>query len=850
DISESQRTWFEKKIRPLLVNRCYSCHSRQKGKAEGDLVLDSRDGWQKGGQEGPSIIPGDPDASPLIRAIRYTDSNLEMPPDKKLSAEEIRILEQWVAAGAHDPRDHSAHAALENPADPVRGRSHWAFRPLHRQVPPKTGSGWSRSPADSFILAELEKHQLQPSPAADRRTLIKRLSIVLTGIYPSRKRIVEFERDDSPDATERLVDEMLANPGWGEHWGRHWLDLARYADSNGLDENFLFREAWRYRNWVIERWNEDLPLDRFTEQQLAGDLLPFDSVQQRDRQRIGAGFLVLGPKVLLGVNGELQKMDVADELIDTVGKTFLGQTLGCARCHDHKFDPVPTRDYYALAGIFTSTEVMQQRHMLGQQRRMERLFGIGPEENRINDAYEKYWRERGKLKQQLDQARQAVAELKKKNARPKEIFEKLGKALDSRIGKMLESVPEDGENQLAQMIDFQQQRVKELNRQYTQPPPIPERAMVPVDKSSPMDEAIRLSGQFNRKGETVPRGFLQVLSRGQVPLPVGSSGRLELAHWLTDTKRGAGHLTARVMANRIWHHLFGQGLVSTPDNFGRTGQVPTHPELLDYLAQSLIDSNWSVKELVRELVQTATFQQSSQHSPAGQRIDPDNRLLWRANRRRLSPESFRDSLLATAEELDRRPLESSVGYLGDQATAVGANTNRRRTDFPNRSVYLPVIRNDLPEIFEAFDFTDAHRTTGARPHTTMATTGLFLLNDGLMQKTSEALARRVLAEAGPTDPEIATEILKRILLAEPDQREVNRMVAYVRAVQSAPVGPPTPMPPPGEKPAKPENAQQEPGRDKSDVPPEPGQPPPVSRLRAWSSACHALMASSRFQIVE
>lgn len=874
-ISAKHLAWFEKNIRPLLISKCYSCHSAKDQKIEGGLTLDTKRGWQTGGDQGPAIVPGDPDASLLIRAIRYGDTNLEMPPDRKLTARQIKLLEDWVKLGAPDPRTKPLQQPVtNNPADPIKGRSHWSFQPLKVTQPDieldEKEQEWIQSPIDAYVSQKLKAKNLSPNKIAERRSLAKRAYVALIGILPTPDQLDQFISDSRSEAYERLVDRLLASPQFGERWGRHWLDLARYADSNGLDENFLFREAWRYRNWVIQSLNEDLPFDRFSLEQIAGDLLPFDSIEQRDRQRIASGFLVIGPKVLLGVNGELQKMDVADELIDTVGRTFLGQTLGCARCHDHKFDPIPTKDYYALAGIFTSTEVMQTRYMLGQQRKMERLLGIGSEEDKLNQAYEKYWRERGKLKQQLDQSRKALELLKKNETKLADVIKKFPRGVaeilktgkkspqkkslqketnrtkpvpkttspvvadrSNRVPQSKTKTPQvspDPEFTRAEMVSLQQAFVQSLAKRYSTPPAIPARAMVATDKSSPQNEFIRIAGQFNRKGAQVSRGFLSVLTSGSTNIPQNQSGRVELAKWLFDLEQGAGHLTARVLANRVWHHMIGQGLVKQTDLFGRTGKPPSHPELLDYLAQQIVESDWSVKKLIREIALSSTFQQSSQHSALGNDIDPDNRLLWRANRRRLSPEAFRDSILSAASELDSRSLDSSVNYLGDQATAVGANKNRRRTDFKNRSIYLPIIRNDLPELFEAFDFADPHRTTGSRPQTTAAKTGLYILNDPQMMNASKQLAERALSRSGISDRDRIHWLYERILHQSPTPAEVKQVIEFVDTLR---------------------NIERRKLSSRSELPPQKSRPTEREiQLKAWSAVCHALFASSRFQLLE
>jgi hypothetical protein len=699
----------------------------------------------------------------------------------------------------------------DDPSDPIAGREHWAFRPLGEHRPPAvSASAWPRSPIDAFVLAKLEEVPQEPAPDTDRRTLLRRVYFQLIGLPPAPEQVAAFLDDDGPDALERVVDQLLGSPQFGERWGRHWLDLARYADSNGLDENFLFREAWRYRNWVIAAVNADLPFDRFLLEQLAGDLLPFDCIQQRDRQRIAAGFLVVGPKVLLGNDPRQRRMDIADEQLDTVGRAVLGQTLGCARCHDHKFDPIPTADYYALAGIFTSTQVMQRRYMLNEQRQMERLVGLHADGDALNEAYETYWREQPKLKERERQAKAALELLQRDDEHALQL---LAAKQPEAVALGVANPDEPKEDRLA----WQKELLARLQVELAAAPKIPPRAMVPCDIDKPADESVRLSGQFDSLGHQVPRGFLRVLSDVPAAIPEGQSGRLQLAQWLVNAEQGAGQLAARVLANRVWHHLIGRGLVRTVDNFGRTGEAPTHPELLDYLARELIESEWSIKRLVRQIVLSRTFAMSSRPADSGQAIDPDNRLLWRAHRRRLEPEALRDAMLLAAGQLDLVPKDSTVSYLGDQATAVGDNKIRRRTDFPCRSVYLPVIRNDLPELFDVFDFANPHACTGMRPETMVATQGLFMLNDSSVMNAAEATARRLLANQSLADEHDRGKVLSELVTCvPPSDDELADVFAFVR-----------------------ETKKRRTADGDNDA-----------ELHAWSRACQALFASSRFQILD
>jgi Protein of unknown function (DUF1553) len=452
---------------------------------------------------------------------------------------------------------------------------------------------------------------------------------------------------------------------------------------------------------------------------------------------------------------------------------------------------------------------MQRRYMLNEQRQMEQLVGLGTDGDGLNAAYETYWREQPKLKEREKQAKSALALLE------------LGDdgALEELAAKHADAVAAsaaDPSEQKEQRVALQKELLAKVQAELAAPPKIPPRAMIPCDVDKPADEAVRLSGQFDRLGDQVPRGFLRVISDVPAKIPEGQSGRIELAHWLTDVDNGAGQLAARVLANRVWHHLVGRGLVRTVDNFGRTGEAASHPELLDYLARELINSGWSLKHLVREIVLSRAFALSSHPDSAGDAIDPDNRLLWRAHRRRLEPEALRDSMLTAAGQLDFRRWESTVSYLGDQATAVGDNKIRRRNDFPCRSVYLPVIRNDLPELFSVFDFANPHASTGMRPQTMVATQGLFMLNDGSVASAAEATARRLLADRSSAGEDDLVDALFELLFnTRPTGDEQAEILAFVQKIKN--------------------RVTADGGKD--------------ADLQAWSQACQALFASSRFQML-
>lgn len=712
-----------------------------------------------------------------------------------------------------------------------KASAHWAHQPLSvANLPDAVNDTWSRGAVDRYVLASLRQHGLAPVGDATHTQLIRRLSFQLTGMPPGEEAVRTFLADPSADAVERLVDRLMATPRFGERFGRHWLDLARYADSNGLDENFLFREAWRYRNWVRDAFNQDTTYDRFLLEQVAGDLLPFASTAQRDRQRIAAGFIVIGPKVLLGNNPENQRMEVADELLDTLGKVVLGQTLGCARCHDHKFDPVPTADYYALAGIFASTQVMEQRFMLGEQRVMERLVGLGDDGDKLNAEYETYYRELPGLREKAKRAGEALALLRQ--AREELLTD------SEREEFLVALAPEalDVKRPPMERIEGQGKLVRDLKQKLASPPAIPPRAMIPADIAKPADENIRIAGKFDDKGQKVPRGFLSVLCQGQTAaISATESGRVALSGWLVDPNQPSGQLAARVLANRLWHHLMGRGLVRTVDNFGTTGESPSHPELLDYLARRLIESGWSMKSLVREIVSSHTFALSTQTTSEGTNADPENQYLWRANRRRLDPESFRDAMLMAAGQLDLTPMDSTVWYLGDQATAVGSNPVRRRTDFPCRSFYLPVIRNDLPELFEAMDFTNPHAATGARPNTTAPSQALFVLNDPMVMKAADQIAERIFSDL----PNASLEQRVDAMFA----RIVNRSASECVTCEEQTAEPAEQIQQLSLRHAMQQYIETMTLQLKSQKLEQPER-------RALSFACHALLASSRFQYLD
>ena len=764
-LTPDEQQFFEKQVRPLLIKHCYQCHSSEAKILKGGLHLDSRGGWMKGGDSGPAIVLGEPDKSLLIEAIRY--QSLEMPPKGKLPDWAIAVLEKWVRMGAPDPR---TDPTLTKPVqlDFAAGRSHWSFRPIAEPPAPRVkNNAWPRSDVDRFILAKLESKGLSPVSDADKPTLLRRVFFDLVGVPPTPAEIESFLADDSPEAFAKVVDRLLARPDFGQRWGRHWLDVARYADSNGSDENFTYYDAWRFRNYVIASLNADKPFDRFLTEQLAGDLLPFGTQDERDSQLVATGFLVVGPKVIGATDKKQLLVDVIDEQVDTIGKAFLGLTIGCARCHDHKFDPISARDYYALAGILASTETIHGNLLNRRDLTGWNLHPLGPGGQVAYDAFLAHEKTLdGLVKEQKGlQAKQAAL---KKGAK----LTDAGKPGEEKPEKELDSKTN------VEQIERRVAEVKqEISRLKKNPAPRPPLAMSVNDHEHPGPMAICVRGDAHHRGEIVPRGFVSIIAAQPPVIGPNVSGRAQLADWLTSDQNP---LTSRVAVNRVWQHLFGQGLVGTPDDFGTRGERPSNPALLDYLARQFMRQGWSMKRLIRSLVLSRTYQLSSSFNRAAAAQDPENRWLWRMSRRRLQVEALRDGLLAVSGQLDRSPAESVVADLNVQATGVGVKPNKPVRSV-RRTVYLPVVRNDLPPLFQLFDFGDALSVNGRRSSTNVAPQALYMLNSPLVLEAATHTAAIVLASAGdaPEEREVLDRLYVRILGRPPRRDEIEPSLALI-----------------------------------------------------------------------
>ena len=1025
--------FFEKKIRPLLATRCFECHNEEA--AESGLRLDSLAHILKGGTRGPALVPGDPEASLLIRAVQHDDI-LQMPPKEKLPAAAIADLMAWVRRGAPWPNETPSvmpRPQAEEEAAPFSDeeRGFWSFQPPQRRpLPAVVDQSWIESPVDAFILQQLEAHGLPPAPAADKRTLIRRVTFDLTGLPPTPAEIDAFVADATPQAFARLIDRLLASPRYGERWARHWLDVVRYADSNGLDENLAYANAFHYRDYVVAAFNKDKSFDQFVREQIAGDLLatahaedvppPFDW-DEAFEGTVATGFLSLGAKMLAEDDPVKMQMDIIDEQVDTLGQAFLGLTLGCARCHDHKFDPLRMSDYYALAGIFKSTKTMENfkvvaqwqevplasraalaarqeqrvkidqkqsaiaalvkaandavvadarqhvasylRAALEHERQMQRLARVTPIGNELGLAErqdvllveaEEY--ARGNVLQDRDNYGRGIGVLVNRgetpnfteydvdvplageyqceirlaaaNSRPCKLFingvlvkadaashvtgtwypdsqtwfvEGFYRLAPGRnvvrlehpqffphIDKLLfvplshsgeeAGVAQDYEPKaefVRQWWEFlQQQRVgsdspvkdsiNALQADPTQPvpaaleqvaktaaldsqgpfaifdtietyysasekqaldalrkekqsleagmPKFPE--AMSVSEGQPEDIRIHFRGSHLTQGRLVPRRMPAVLASTTEPLAADRSGRQELAAWLTSPHNP---LTARVIVNRIWQWHMGDGLVRSPDNFGRLGQAPTHPELLDWLTLHFVESGWSLKELHRTILLSATYQMSAEWNERAAAVDPDNRWRWRFTRRRLEVEAIRDAMLSVSGQLDLSMGGSLLPTPNRQYVTSTASVDPVVYDSPRRSIYLPVVRSALYEVFQAFDFADPSTLSGQRQTTTVAPQALFMMNSKFVSEQAQALAGQLLRDEADDGARVR-RLYQQAFGRVPDPTEVDRASTFVAA------------------------------RTKSLV--DAGLAPHDGQQRAWQSLVRAVLSANEFIFIE
>jgi|TARA_B110000263_G_scaffold86490_1_gene75580 hypothetical protein len=853
--------FFETKIRPVLVKSCYKCHSQQaanKNELKGGLLLDTRQGLLRGGESGPAVVVGKPAESLLLSSLAY--ESFEMPPTGKLSDAIIADFRKWISSGMADPRTKASGEVKETVGiDLAAGRKFWAYQPLQYDLPSVSRTaaedhGDVGNQIDGFINEKLRAASLQQGSLASREVLLRRLTFDLTGLPPTVTDQNAFLMDSSPDAVERVVDGLLARSEFGQRWGRHWLDVVRYAESITL-RGFLFPEAWRYRDYVIDSFNEDRPFDQFVRQQISGDLMLADGYRQRQEHLVATTFLTLGNSNLEDQDKAKLRMDVVDEQLDTIFRGFLGQTIACARCHDHKFDPIPTKDYYALAGILRNTKTLNHSNVskwielplpqsesvenaarqfksasLALQQRIAALqgkvntdqpltvaslagivlddeqavltgswqrsmstksyigsgyqhdgdqgkgdktalfqtpagldgeyevrFAFTPGSNRTKTLPVTVSHAAGKTTIIIDQT--VVPPIKnrlislgrfsfKASERAQVLVETTattGHAIIDAV-QFLTVAEADEQTQIAKGVRDEKRTAAELKELKSQLEKLtarqPQRQLVmSVQEEEEIgDTSIHVRGDVHNLGETAPRGFLQV-----VPVSTGivfsgkESGRHELGEWLADRDNP---LLARVFVNRIWHWLFGTGIVRSVDNFGATGELPSHPELLDYLALRLQEGQWSTKSLIREIVLSRTYRLSSAMTEESIKVDPENRLLSRMNRRRLGAECILDAMLDISGDLDRR-----MG--GSEITAEAKNDYNYQHSSRRRAVYWPVLRNSVAEVMDVFDFANPSMVVGQRDVSASAPQALFMMNSELVMDLAQKTARLSLS-----DPEL------------------------------------------------------------------------------------------------
>jgi hypothetical protein len=687
--------FFEKKIRPVLSARCYACHSAASKPLMGGLLVDSRDGLRRGGASGmAAVVPEKPEASLLITAIQQKGA-LKMPVGGVLPDDVIADFETWIKMGAPDPRDGKA-PATPPPYDFAKARQHWSYRPVQDPAPPALHDPlWNKNPIDRFVRAKLDEQALTPAGLASKRALIRRATFDLIGLPPTPEEVDAFLKDTSPQAFEKVIDRLLASRQYGERWGRHWLDVVRYADTAGCNSDFPVPDAWRYRNWVIDAFNSDKPYMDFLREQLAGDLLPARNDEDRNAKIVATGYIAISRRF---ASSTKEHYLTIDDTVDNLGKAMLGLSVSCAHCHDHKFDAIPEKDYFALYGIFESTVyAFPGVETTPRPYDFEAIGGSGSQktltawETQIKDIYEK------------------IREL--------------------RFG--------DGRNKPESKAEVDRLKSEVLALEI-KPPDVP-RAYA-VHEGNGHNAKMQYKGDNKKLGEEAPRGFLTILGGQKLPEDEKASGRKQLAEWITDPKNP---LTARVMVNRIWEGHFGKGIVPTPNDFGVRGEAPTHPELLDWLTSRFAESGYSVKAMQRMIMLSRAYQLSSGYDAADFKKDPRNAYLWKFDRRRLEAEEIRDSLLAVSGQLDPTP----GGAHPFPPLHTWTYTQHRQFfavyDTNKRSVYLMLQRLRRHPLLELFDQADPNASTGMRTSSITALQALAFMNNDFVNTQADQFAVRV-----------------------------------------------------------------------------------------------------------
>ncbi len=720
--TEEQLHFFESRIRPLLVDKCYSCHSKDAVELGGDLLLDSRAGIAKGGATESVMIPGDPDNSLLMKAVGYKNADLKMPPDEKLGEDQIADLAHWIRMRAPDPRSEDTAAVVKarTEIDWEKARDFWSLRPLSATEPPMVNdSGWPKSPIDKFIAAKLDAVGLLPARDANKRTLIRRATFDLIGLPPTPGDIESFLEDDSPEAFANVIDRLLRSTQYGERWGRHWLDVVRYADTAGDNSDFPIPQAHLYRNWVIDAFNRDLPYDQFVREQLAGDLLVGATESENRSRIIATGYIANSRRFGSRVEDYPWHLTIEDT-IDNLGRTFLATSINCARCHNHKFDPVTTEDYYALYGVFHSTRYPWPGIELEQKQRDFVAFADPSKVERIEA-------ERLKSQKEFDE----IVKLARKNR-------------DAAKG---DAQKEDDRKGLEEQV-----KKAEDDARVHAAKPLPYETFYAVAEAKNIEDvAVQLKGDPMKTGEVVPRRFLKVLHGEPFAEHAQTSGRLQLAHWIVDHKNP---LTARVMVNRIWLYHFGKALVATPNDFGRHGHAPTHPDLLDWLANQFIESGWSIKAMHRAIMLSHTYLMSSERDPIAVDLDPSNNLFSSYPRHRLDAESIRDTLLSLGGNLDPTPGDAHPFPPQTEWKFTQHNPFKAIYETNRRSVYLMTQRIQRNQYLSIFDGADPSMSTPTRQVSTTPLQALYLLNDKFVHEQAAAIAKRLVSEPGDNDSKI------------------------------------------------------------------------------------------------
>jgi len=805
-------SFFDSKVLPILQERCFECHSHGT-KIKGGLALDSRSGWVEGGDNGPAIQPGELEASLLVKAVRYVDAEFEMPPKAKLPAAEIAILEEWVKTGAHDPRS-AGSAKVKKGIDLAEGRKFWAFQPVRDPSPPRIeDTQWPLDPLDHFIRAKQEQQGITPVADADRHTWLRRVTLDLTGLPPSETEVLAFAKDPSPQAFEVVVDRLLSSKAYGERWARHWLDLTGYADMMGTSNNVFAEHAWRYRDYLIDAFNADKPFDEFVREQIAGDLMPSQSTEDRAENIVATGFLMVGDIEIVNPDKARMEADHIDTQVNRIGQTFMGMTLGCVRCHDHKFDPIGVEDYYGIAGMLhsspsshkmpdmgvwsslNSTPLPETPAQLEARKKLEaeneqRIAAWKAEQKTLTD-------EKAALTKQL-------AALGKSTAPASPV------AATDNAEREIAPAPEvkttDDKDALTKRRDEVDAQIKKLGETINHAEFFKDktpRAFALGDGSRPADMPVHVRGNPYTPGSVVPRGAVRVASWDAFPaIPAGQSGRLQLAEWLADKRHP---LTARVTVNRIWQKLFATGIVPSVDYFGTRGDVPTDPDLLDHLATRFMKGGWSQKTFLRALVLSRTYRLGSANpksaigsvrpSPDPQSKDPGNKLYWRMNRQRLDAEAMRDSMLAASGELIRDGggpglvLEEPENCGALSLKGVNPPNYSHRKPRPSqefeRTLYLPVLRNGTagPDRLRAFfDFVNPAEIAGQRNQTIVPTQTLFLLNNDLIRKRAHVLADKLIAEE-PDEVARLESLWLRVLNRPLSSAEREEALAFLGSVE-------------------------------------------------------------------